>query len=168
MNFIYNKRTEYGISDKFVLVGASAGAHLAMLQAYKYPNPVKPKAVVSFFGPADLLDMYNNPVGGNTLISYTLAITIGKTPTQDPAIYMNSSPVTYISSNTAVPTILLHGGLDPLVSAQQSVSVKNKLSLAGIANEYVFYPAAGHGNWDAATYTDAFNKVVAFLAQQVP
>ncbi len=166
--FIVSKRSEYGISDKFVIVGASAGAHLAMLQAYKYNSVVKPKAVVSFFGPSDLLDMYNNPVGGNTLISFTVGVTIGKTPAQDPVIYSSSSPVNFISSTTAMPTILLHGGLDPLVNPQQSIAVKDKLAQAGIANQYVFYPNAGHGDWDGPTYTDAFNKIEAFLSLHVP
>jgi len=165
--FIYARRSEYGISDKFVLVGASAGAHLAMLQAYKYNNPVKAKAVVSFFGPADLLDMYNNPVGGNTLISLTLAQTIGKTPAQDPLIYTNSSPINFVTAGSAMPTILLHGGLDPLVNPQQSVAVKTKLTIAGFASQYVFYPAAGHGDWNSTTYADAFNNVQAFLALHV-
>ena len=31
VEFIYNKRQEYNISDKFVLVGGSAGGHLALL-----------------------------------------------------------------------------------------------------------------------------------------
>ncbi len=166
--FIISKRNEYGISDKVVIVGASAGAHLAMLQAYKYNSVVKPKAVVSFFGPSDLADMYNNPVGGNTLISFTIGLTIGKTPAQDPAIYNSSSPINFISSNTAMPTILLHGGLDPLVSPQQSVAVRDKLAQAGIANQYVFYPNAGHGDWDGPTYTDAFNKIEVFLSLHVP
>jgi acetyl esterase/lipase len=166
--FIYARRNEYGISDKFVFVGASAGAHLAMLQAYKYNSPVRAKAVVSFFGPADLLDMYNNPVGGNSLISLVLAQTIGKTPTQDPLIYSNSSPINFISSGTGMPTILLHGGLDPLVNPQQSLAVKTKLANAGIASQYVLYPAAGHGDWNSTTYTDAFNKIQAFLGMNVP
>jgi acetyl esterase/lipase len=166
--FIVSKRSEYGISDKFVIVGASAGAHLAMLQSYKYNSVVKPKAVVSFFGPSDLLDMYNNPVGGNTLISFTLGRTIGKTASEDPAIYNSSSPINFISSSTAMPTILLHGGLDPLVKPQQSIAVKDKLAQAGIASQYVFYPNAGHGDWDGPTYTDAFNKIEVFLTQQVP
>ncbi len=166
--FVLSKRTEYSISDKFVVVGASAGAHLAMLQAYKYNSVVKPKAIVSFFGPSDLLDMYNNPVGGNTAISFVIGTTVGKTPAQDPLIYSSSSPVNFISSATAMPTILLHGGLDPLVNPLQSIAVKDKLVQAGIANQYVFYPAAGHGDWDGPTYTDAFNKIVAFLALHVP
>src|SRR5215510_3398349 len=36
VEYIYSKRSQYGISDKFVLVGGSAGAHLALLQGYKY------------------------------------------------------------------------------------------------------------------------------------
>jgi acetyl esterase/lipase len=157
VEYIFSKRTEYGISDKFVMAGASAGAHLAMLYAYKYSSPVKAKAVVSYFGPSDLTQMYNNPVGGNVLISLVLADAIGKTPTEDPALYFNSSPINFISSNTAMPTILLHGGTDPLVSPQQSVAVQTKL----------FYPSGGHGDWDAPTYTDGFIKIQTFLAAQV-
>jgi len=165
--YIYSKANEYLISNKYVLMGASAGAHLAMLQAYKYNSPVKAKAVVSFFGPSDLTDMYNNPVGSNPLFSLVLANTIGATPSQNPAIYNNSSPVNFISASSAMPTILLHGGLDPLVSASQSVAVQNKLITAGINNQYVFYPSGGHGDWDAATYTDAFNKIQLFLEANV-
>jgi hypothetical protein len=32
----------------------------------------------------------------------------------------------------------------------------------------VFYPTGGHGNWDVATYTDAFNKIQVFLGVHVP
>ena len=168
LDFIYSKRAEYLISDKFVLIGASAGGHLAMLQAYKYSAPVKPKAVVDFFGPSDLTDMFNNPVGGNALLSLTLAAAIGKTPTQDPLIYSNSSPVNFITNSSAMPTIILQGGVDPLVSPTQSVAVKAKLSISGITNQYVFYPTGGHGDWNNATYFDAFNNIEAFLRVNVP
>ena len=163
VEYIYNKADEFDISNKYVLLGASAGGHLAMLQAYKYNTPVKAKAVVSFFGPSDLTDMFNNPVGGNPLFSLALAGAVGVTPAQDPAMYTNSSPVTFISSSTAMPTILIHGGLDPLVNASQSVAVQTKLNTAGITSQYILYPTGGHGDWDAATYADAFNKIVAFL-----
>ena len=167
VEYIFSKAAEYKISDKYVLMGASAGAHLAMLQGYKYNAPVKAKAIVSFFGPSDLTDMYNNPVGGNPLFSLVLAGAVGVTPAQDAAIYTNSSPVTFISNSSAMPTILLHGGADPLVSPSQSVAVQTKLNNAGITNQYVLYPAGGHGDWDAATYTDAFNKIQLFLEANV-
>lgn len=168
VEFIYAKRNEYGISDQFVLAGASAGAHLALLQAYKYNSPVKAKAVVSLFGMGDLLDMYNNPVGGNVLISAGLALAVGSTPLQDPLIYSSSSPINFISNSTAMPTILLHGGLDPLVSPQQSAAMHNKLNAAGIINQYILYPTAGHGDWDNGTYSNAYSNIEAFLTLHLP
>ncbi len=167
LQFIFSKSAEYLISNKYVLIGASAGAHLAMLQGYKYDVPVKPKAIISFFGPGDLTDMYNNPAGGITGISTILALTIGKTPAQDAALYTSSSPATFIN-NTSVPTILFHGGADPLVNPSQSLAIKNKLASAGVATDYTLYPGKGHGNdWGSALYADAFNKIQIFLAANV-
>jgi len=166
VRYIYGNASDFQVSTKFVLMGASAGGHLAMLQGYKDSVPVKPKAIVSFFGPSNLTDMYFNPVGGNPLLSIALAQAVGKTPLQDPALYLNSSPVSFIRAGSP-PTILLHGGLDPLVSPSQSVSVKNLLTLFNVTNEYVFYPTGGHGDWNTATYTDAFDKIQAFLAANV-
>ncbi len=167
VEYIYSKSAEYKISGKYVLMGASAGGHLAMLQGYKYNAPVKAKAVVSFFGPSDMTDMYNNPVGGNPLFSLAVAGAVGATPAQNPTLYASSSPVNFISNSTAMPTILLHGGLDPLVHPSQSTMVEAKLNLAGITNQYVYYPTGGHGDWNADTYTDAFNKIQAFIETNV-
>jgi acetyl esterase/lipase len=167
LQFIFDKSADYVISNKYVLVGASAGAHLAMLQGYKYTAPVKPKAIVSFFGPSDLVDMYNNPAGGNTTLTLALGAVVGATPTGNPALYSSSSPVTYIAAGVP-PTILLHGSNDPLVSASQSLAVKNKLTTAGVVNQYVLYPGKGHGDdWGDAIYKDAFNNIQAFLTANV-
>lgn len=167
VRYIYGKASDYQVSNnKFVLLGASAGGHLAMLQGYKDSIPVKPKAIVSFFGPSDLMDMYYNPVGGNFALSVALAQAIGKTPIQNSLIYASSSPVNFINGGSP-PTILLHGGLDPLVSPSQSVAVSTKLSFFNITNQYVFYPTGGHGNWDTPTYTDAYNKIQSFLIANV-
>ncbi len=145
VEFIYSKRAEYLISDKFAMIGESAGAHLSMLYAYKYNSPVKIKAVASFFGPTDLTDMYNNPVNGNNTISLLIAQAVGSTPVTNPTIYIQSSPATFINSNSAVPTILLHGSVDALVSPSQSVLVQTKLIAAGIPTQLVLYPCKDHG-----------------------
>lgn len=167
LDFIFNKAQTYGISNNWVLMGASAGGHLALLQGYKYSSPIKPKAVVSFFGPTDLTDMYNNPVNGQTLISISLATAIGSTPTQNPAIYQSSSPVNFVTA-ACPPTLFLHGGLDPLVSPTQSTNLQQLLTTAGVPAQYVFYPNGGHGDWDGPTYTDAFNRIQTFLHTYVP
>jgi acetyl esterase/lipase len=163
VEFIYNKRSEYLISDKFVLVGASAGAHLALLQGYKYSSPVKPKAIVDFFGPADLVEMYNNPP--TQLVPLLLNAVTGTTPTTNNNLYVQSSPVNFVTAQSP-PTIILHGGADIVVPLSQSQLLNVKLSVSGVTREYIVYPANGHG-WFGADLTDSFNKIQAFLAANV-
>lgn len=165
LEFIYSKRSEWTISDKFVLLGASAGAHLAMLQGYKYNTPVAAKAIVDFFGPSDMVAMYNNPALPGT--AYIIAGVMGGTPATHPELYQQSSPVNFINSQSP-PTIILHGGADIVVRPSQSEAVSDRLTTAGVENEYVFYANGGHGDWSAATFADAFNKIQLFLETNVP
>jgi len=163
IDFIYSKRNEYLVSDKYVLLGTSAGAHLALLHAYKNTTPVKIKAVVDFFGPADMVDMYNNPA--NPLVPALLLQVTGGTPATQPTIYAQASPVNYVTAQSP-PTIILHGGVDIVVSFTQSVMLKNKLQTFGVVNQYVFYPAENHG-WVGANLVDSFDKITAFINANV-
>ena len=163
VEFIYNKRQEYQVSDKFALIGASAGAHLALLQGYKYSTPIKPKAIIDFFGPTDLVSMYNNPP--NPLVQPLLLSVTGSTPTTNNTLYTQSSPINFVSSQSP-PTMILHGGIDIVVSPSQSVSLDTKLFISGVTHQYIFYPTEEHG-WVGANLTDSFNKIQAFLAAYV-
>ena len=165
LNFIYSKRNEFKISDKYVLLGVSAGAHLALLQAYKYTNPVKIKAVVDFFGPTDMAALYNDPASVFAPPSSIAQLFNGATPTSNPMIYSQSSPITFANAQ-AVPTIILHGGTDPVVKVTQATALRDKLISFNIAQQYVFYPTQGHG-WTGATLTDSFDKIQVFLNQYV-
>ncbi|MES1214977.1 MAG: alpha/beta hydrolase [Bacteroidota bacterium] len=159
VEFISSRANEYNISQKIGLVGVSAGAHLCLLQAYKYSN-IKIKAVVDFFGPTDLADMYNYPA--SFLASpAALAAIIGATPVTNPAIYQQSSPINFVSAQSP-PTIILQGGVDILVAPSQSSQLKNKLESFAVVNQYVFYANENHG-WYDAPLTDSFNKIEAFL-----
>jgi acetyl esterase/lipase len=165
IEFIYSKRSEYKISDKFVLAGASAGGHLALLHSYKYTSPVKVKAVVDFFGPTELTQFYNNPP---TFLTPILLFNVtGTTPSLNPTLYQQSSPLGFVSS-TSSPTIILQGGADIVVSASQSTLLRDRLVTQGVAHQFVFYPNGGHGDWNAATYTDAFTKIEAFIKTYNP
>ncbi len=165
IEFIYSKRSEYKISDKFVLAGASAGGHLSLLQSYKHTSPVKIKAVIDFFGPTELTQYYNNPP--NILVPLLLLNVIGTIPSTNPVLYNQSSPFTYAIAGST-PTLILQGGNDPLVPAWQSTILRDKLIANGVPNQYVFYPSGGHGDWDAATYFDAFTKIEAFIKTYNP
>ncbi len=166
VEYIYNKRSDYLISDKFVFVGVSAGAHLSLLHAYKYSSPVKIKTVIDFFGPTDMTDLYNNP---GAVPQASITTIVGATPTSNPLLYQQSSPVNFVSA-TSCPTLILQGGADPLVNpVSQSGVLNNKLVTAAVASQFVLYPGKGHGDdWGPDIFFDAFNKVQAFLALHNP
>ncbi|MBM3417040.1 MAG: alpha/beta hydrolase [Bacteroidetes bacterium] len=163
LEFIFSKRNEYNISDKFVLLGASAGGHLALLHAYKYTSPVKIKAVVDFFGPTELVNMYNNPP--NPLIPLLLIQVTGGNPTTHATIYQQSSPMSFVTSQSP-PTIILHGGTDIVVAPSQSVLLKNQLQTLGVTHQYVYYSTEGHG-WTGPNLVDSFEKITAFINANV-
>jgi acetyl esterase/lipase len=160
---IYAKRMEYQISDKFVLLGASAGGHLALLQAYKHSSVLKPKAVVSFFGPTDMAGIYAAQTNSTAL--FGLQLLMGGTPVSNPASYQQASPITYAGA-TSAPTLLFHGGADPDVPVSQTTSLRDRLLTANATVEYVFYPTEGHG-WTGANLTHSFSKIEAFLKTHV-
>ena len=164
IEFIYGKRNEYQISNKYILLGASAGSHLALLQSYKYSSPIKVKAVVDFFGPIDLVDMYNYPASASAPPSALVAV-IGATPTTNPALYQQSSPITFVNAQSPA-TIIFQGGADPLVAPSQSLALKNKLQSMGVVHQYFLYPTEKHG-WTGAPLTDSFDKIVQFLSANV-
>lgn len=163
IRFVTKKFADYSVSDKVVLLGASAGAHLALLQAYKYTEPVKTQAVVSFFGPADMEFIYNNPV--NPQVPFMLQILMGGSPEQKPEIYRQSSPINFVT-NQSCPTLLLQGGKDPVVDPRQASILKQKLESAGVPNKLIVYPAEGHG-WGGPSLGDSFRHIGAFLNRYV-
>ena len=61
---------------------------------------------------------------------------------------------------------MLHGGVDILVSFNQSVMLKTKLTSFGVINQYVFYPTENHG-WTGPNLVDSFDKIGIFLNANV-
>jgi acetyl esterase/lipase len=163
IDFIVENSKEYHINkNKLVLLGVSAGGHLALLQGYKYNNP-KIAAIIDFFGPTDLVTMYQKP--WHPLVPYALQMITGTTPKHNPAIYLQSSPINYVSAHSA-PTLILHGGSDNIVNVSQSRSLKNKLDKAGVKNELIIYPGKSHG-WQGPTLSNSFDRIEAFLDSNV-
>ncbi len=142
VQYIYNHRSQYHISDKFVIQGFSAGGHLALLQAYKYTSPVKIEAVGAYYAITDLVALYNNPPSFTTF--YALNTAIGASPATDPQIYQQSSPINFVNAQTC-PTIIFQGGTDTLVSPQQAFSLDSVLISKNVSQQLVYFPADGHG-----------------------
>ncbi|HYH15381.1 MAG TPA: alpha/beta hydrolase, partial [Flavisolibacter sp.] len=163
ISFVLDKADEYHISKDMILLGTSAGAHLALLQSYKNTDIVKPQAVISFFGPTDMAEMYN--LQSNSYYRFAIGLLVGGTPDKKPTVFEQASPINYVSAQSA-PTLLLHGGKDGLVPISQSRDLKAKLDKAGVPAELVVYPNEGHGWW-GATQEDSFKKIAAFLKKHV-
>ncbi len=157
LNFIHERLGEYKLDDRFALIGASAGAHLVMLQAYKHTSPVTPRAIVSLFGPGNLNSLYTY----HPLLAAALVQVTGGTPASHPDVYQQSSPLNFISASSP-PTLLFQGGADPVVPPAQAVELREKLEAAGVVHQYVYYPAEGHG-WTGNPLNDTFDKIEAFL-----
>lgn len=150
--------------NEFALMGGSAGAHLAMLYAYGYDPAKQIKTVVDFWGPTDLTDkqVRENDPAGNAKIATLLG-------TADPnaKIGFDASPYFRLAKDTGVPTIIFHGGKDPLVPVAQAEKLYQKLQLLKIPVQYEFYPNEQHGMKGAAAF-DVLFKTLAWLEKYYP
>lgn len=164
VDFLIQKSNEYRISQKIILLGASAGAHMALLQAYKYSSP-KILAVVDFFGPTDLPDLYNfyAPSPNNQAIFQLL---MNGTPSSNASLYSQSSPINFVTAQSC-PTIIFHGDADVVVPISESVTLKNKLNSFGVPTQMTSYPNVGHDVWPANLLNDAYDKLEMFIKTNV-
>ena len=139
--------------NKFVLMGFSAGGHLASLMALSsnnniadfYPANKKPsfkiKAVLDFYGPSDFMLFFSNLDPG--AIDNPIAQLLGASPVKRPDISKLASPVTYVDKNDP-PFFIVHGEKDPDVAPTQSYLLKSYLDLAEVKNELTIVKDAPH------------------------
>lgn len=151
--------TKYQISKNIGVIGASAGAHLAMIYAYKYNSNIK--CVGDIFGPTIFNDWewYNAfNLATNTKTGDILAEYVGKM--WDTTAYKAVSPYWNVSSTTQ-PTIIFHGSLDPVVPVYHSQWHYNKLKALNVPTQYHEYIA--FHSFDNTQSNDVMNKLVAFF-----
>jgi acetyl esterase/lipase len=158
---IQGKLEQWNVSNQIVLAGGSAGGHLALLHSYKHNNDGLIKAVVAFFPPTDLTALYSH----SFLTQLLLPGLLGGTPSSNPEIYLNSSPVEFVS-NASVPTVFFHGTVDTVVPISQSQLLETKLVKANVPHELEYISNQGHG-FDAATNKRLIKKMADFLKEHV-
>lgn len=154
------KSSDYSLSNDYALIGASAGAHLAMLYAYRYDTHGDVKAVANIVGPSDFTDpAYTS----HPFFQYGAQYLVGDINYREhPEVTETVSPALQVK-RTSPPTIMFYGGADPLVPVSQATRLKAKLDDKGVYNEYYLYQNGGHGNWDAQTMANFSEKLTAFL-----
>lgn len=146
--------------NKALLTGASAGAHMALLYAYKYAGsaPIAPAAVVSSCGPADLTSaafIEQNQLGDTAAMIGLMNRLTGITLTE--AEYRNKngryaawtealrqySPLYQVHAGS-VPTVLGHGKKDAIVPFDTAAALDAALAEKGVTHEFVIFPNSGH------------------------
>lgn len=170
VDYMYKNRQALGISDKWVFMGMSSGAHLALLQAYKQKKPIRPKAVVDFYGPTDMTALYDFHRNDGDLAPLIQRLMKG-TPSTNASLYKSSSPLEYVDAS-APPTLIMHGGeRDDVVPTSQSVLLHDKLKSFGVPTvygDYYSFAYQSHGWSDPALWKECMRLIGDFLTTNVP
>lgn len=173
ISFLYDHADQYGFDkNRFAVMGFSAGGHLASMvglsknnhpESFFMPGTTQAfsfKAVVDFYGPAELILFpgNNDPKSPESLL-------IGATPLARPDLAKAASPVTYVDKNDP-PFLIIHGEKDDMVSPKQSQLLSAWLTLAGVQNELIIVNDAPHFGvmFDA---DEVRNKVMSFLKKEL-
>jgi acetyl esterase/lipase len=163
---------------KVVITGGSAGGHLALTTAMIPPSAgfenecayeddegwtgtfvdSRPKvaAVVNWFGITDVADMIQGPNTHGYAVSW-----LGSLPNRED-LAKRVSPLTYVRSGLP-PVLTIHGDADKLVPYSHAVRLHEALTKAGVRNQLLTLPGAGHGDFTDEQELKAFEAVRAFL-----
>jgi acetyl esterase/lipase len=147
-------------------IGFSAGGHLAMMLGVTGPEDglegevasgapdSRVKAVVNYFGPADL-GAKDFPDISKPLVRDFL----GASPQEKPELAAKASPRTYVSQDDA-PILTFQGTKDPLVPFTQAIGLAEAMTAAGVPGRVELLVGAQHG-WGGAemdrTKTETFH-----------
>lgn len=130
--------------QQFVLLGRSAGGQIALMGGYTMQN-LGVKAVISYYGPADMIWGYQNPANLRIYNScQVLEDYMGGSYAQVPAQYAAGSPIEFVDSNS-VPTLMIYGQNDVWVAYGHATRLGRKLDQYKVPNYLLTLPWATHG-----------------------
>jgi acetyl esterase/lipase len=129
--------------DRLGLIGRSAGGHLATLAAYQ-PDAIPLRAVVSYYGPVDLLAGYDDPPSPDPIDSrQVMRDLLGGTPKTQAKLYAQASPLRLVDRKLP-PTLLIYGGQDHIVEPRYGKKLADKLQSFGTPTVFIEIPWANH------------------------
>ncbi len=156
--FIKDKAKDYRIDKKqLIVLGESAGAQLALVEAFNHDPKHAVKVVVDLFGPTDMNDLYQ--------AHHEIAALMKGTPATIPQVYADASVLEHVNKKSP-PTIIFHGTADPVVPIRESDSLHVNLEKANVPVSYITYPGKGHG-WRGAVMQDTYSKAIDFIKKQM-
>jgi acetyl esterase/lipase len=168
MNYLIIHAKELNIDPKrIVLMGGSAGAHLALMGGLLENNrrfdtncigkeDMKVAAIISNYAPSDFIDKTDKFYTYKSLLNW-----MGD-KVEDAQFRASISPVTYIAKSTP-PVFIVHGNADPIVPYEQSVKLHKKLDAVGVYNEFITVEGGKHGGFDKDKKLEISKATMIFL-----
>lgn len=135
--------------DSILLMGLSAGGHLALRYAsyytfIKHEKAMKGiKGVIAFYAPTDLSDIFDKD-HKSLFARFATAATLKGSPKNNPSVYFYYSPIEWISERM-VPTLAVHGKNDTVVPYMSSINLVTELKAKSIACKLLIHKEGGHG-----------------------
>jgi len=164
VSFVSQNAADWNVgSDKFAMMGASAGAHLALLYTYANNIDSKVKTVISVAGPANLTDTRNV----NLQFAGVVQALVGANPLVNPQAFADASPY-YKAGASSKSTLIVHGRNDAVVPVHQAQDLKLKLDGFQVKNELIIYEGVGHDDViNPSNLVSFMTKVTAWINENV-
>ncbi len=135
--------TWHADTSRIVLMGRSAGAHLAMLAAYA-PDAPRIRGVISYYGPVDLIEGYRHPPSPDPLdVRAIEEAFLGGPPESAMELYRAASPISLVTRKLP-PTLLVYGGRDHIVEPRFGAQLAGQLHATGNVVVHLEIPWAEH------------------------
>lgn len=159
--------------DKIVVIGGSAGGHLAMMVGYSAEDSTlegtggyaehssQVAAVVDIYGPFDLETPEGKAAG-------VVKDFLGQQNYEDaPELWKRASPATYLNVGDP-PTLIIHGSMDEIVPISQAELLATRLRELKISSRYLRLEGWPH-TMDAAVPVNHYCRIqiLKFLREQV-
>ncbi|WP_223558663.1 alpha/beta hydrolase [Chryseobacterium lathyri] len=127
--------------NNYILLGESAGGHLALLYGYKHPEQIK--KIISMSGPTDFYSPEYLKSFYSKYTSPTFQKVVGTKFDRKhiSEAFREASPIANISN---VPTLLFQGNNDFLVNQHQGLSMDSVLTEQNVPHKLVFMKRTGH------------------------
>lgn len=162
VRFVRKNAAEFGVDpDRIAVMGASAGAHLALLVGATENSPDLNKgglyleesndvsAVVQFYGRFDVTEDRQDRFAGST-------------PEETRANAVAASPVTHLTRDNP-PVLAVQGDADKIVPVKFGRRLAERLTELGVPHEYIEIPGAEHSFGLQPPQKDLRPAVLAFL-----
>ena len=162
-------------TTRMAMVGESAGAHLAMLYAYRNVSPIPIEFVMALVPPVDFTDpgylTFGNPTIqlflANGLMGTALIGPEDIVNNVYPDAWIDASPITHLAS--AIPTLIGYAGLDELIPLSNMERLLMVATNINAPIEAILFPNSGHSlNANPDILTELLTTFFDYLNELLP